>query len=87
MLKQSQTSDAVKKEFSVRIPGFKAGTYEVGMPGEECVTLECKGTSATSVNGITSSSQKDGFYDLQGRKLSGKPARGIYIEGGKKKVK
>ena len=87
MLKQSQTSDAVKKEFSVRILGFKAGTYEVGMPGEECVTLECKGTSATSVNGITSSSQKDGFYDLQGRKLSGKPARGIYIEGWKKKVK
>ena len=27
------------------------------------------------------------IYDLQGRKLSGKPARGIYIEGGKKKVK
>lgn len=26
-------------------------------------------------------------YDLQGRKLSGKPARGIYIENGKKKVK
>ena len=26
-------------------------------------------------------------YDLQGRKLSGKPARGIYIEDGKKKVK
>ena len=27
------------------------------------------------------------IYDLQGRRLSGKPARGIYIEGGKKKVK
>jgi len=27
------------------------------------------------------------LYDLSGRKLSGKPARGIYIEGGKKKVK
>ena len=26
-------------------------------------------------------------YDLQGRRLSGKPARGIYIEDGKKKVK
>ena len=26
-------------------------------------------------------------YDLQGRRLSGKPARGIYIENGKKKVK
>ena len=28
-----------------------------------------------------------GIYDLLGRKLSGKPARGIYIEDGKKKVK
>jgi hypothetical protein len=27
------------------------------------------------------------IYDLQGRRLSGKPARGIYIEDGKKKVK
>ena len=30
---------------------------------------------------------KRNYYDLQGRKLSGKPAQGIYIEGGKKKVK
>ena len=29
----------------------------------------------------------DSWYDLGGRKLSGKPARGIYIENGKKKVK
>ena len=29
----------------------------------------------------------DKYYDLQGRKLPGKPARGIYIVGGKKKVK
>lgn len=31
--------------------------------------------------------QKCYYFDLQGRKLSGKPARGIYIEDGKKKVK
>ena len=29
----------------------------------------------------------DNWYDLQGRRISGKPARGIYIEDGKKKVK
>ena len=29
----------------------------------------------------------DSRYDLSGRKLAGKPARGIYIENGKKKVK
>ena len=31
--------------------------------------------------------EEGAIYDLQGRKLSGKPARGIYIENGKKKVK
>jgi len=45
MLKQSQTSSAIRKEFCVRIPGFKAGTYEIGMPGQESVTLECTGAN------------------------------------------
>ena len=34
-----------------------------------------------------SSKTRRTIYDLQGRKLSGKPARGIYIEDGKKKLK
>ena len=89
MLKQSKTSQAVRTEFSVRIPGFKAGIYEVGMPGQEYVTLECKGNTSTSVNSINNSSiMKTGIlYDLWGRKISNAtPARGIYIEDGKKKV-
>ena len=40
-------------------------------PGKEIV-------NGKSSNGI--------WFDLQGRKLSGKPARGVYIEGGKKKA-
>ena len=35
------------------------------------------------VNGKSSNGK---WFDLQGRRLSGKPARGIYIEDGKKKV-
>ena len=31
--------------------------------------------------------EEGAIYDLQGRRLSGKPARGIYIVDGKKKVK
>ena len=47
----------------------------------------------TPVRGITSSLQKSGTYDLQGRKIvnhqlsNSKMQRGIYIEDGKKKVK
>lgn len=38
-------------------------------------------------NGILKMNHEGTLFDLQGRKLSGKPARGIYIEDGKKKVK
>ena len=41
----------------------------------------------TPVRGITLSLQRSGTYDLQGRRIFGKPQRGIYIEDGKKKVK
>ena len=43
----------------------------------------------TSVPSITSArtAESKGIYDLQGRRLSGKPAHGIYIEDGTKKVK
>ena len=40
-------------------------------------------------NGITSplvETEEGALFDLQGRKLQGKPTRGIYIENGKKKV-
>ena len=46
--------------------------------------------TTTPVNSILNdepSVNSQSHYDLQGRKLSGKPARGIYIEDGKKKVK
>ncbi|MBR4869413.1 MAG: hypothetical protein IKU12_01385, partial [Oscillospiraceae bacterium] len=85
------TDEKREKEyiFWARIPGFKAGVYQVGMPGQEYVTLECKGNTSTSVNSINNSSiMKTGIpYDLLGRKISNAtPARGIYIEDGKKKV-
>lgn len=38
-------------------------------------------------NGILKMNHEGTLFDLQGRKLSGKPARGIYIEDGKKEVK
>ena len=43
-------------------------------------------TDVTSIQNITTATttESTGIYDLQGRRLSGKPARGIYIENGKK---
>jgi len=55
-------------------------------PGDKLeIVLKDYGTSI----GLTPTLSKgEGvIYDLQGRRLSGKPARGIYIEDGKKKVK
>lgn len=40
--------------------------------------------SSTAVNSPQPTQEGGSPYDLQGRRLSGKPARGIYIENGKK---
>ena len=51
---------------------------------------EYEGCNPTGISSLTpdpSPVREGSIYDLQGRRLSGKPARGIYIESGKKKVK
>ena len=44
-------------------------------------------TTSVEKNAVLPSDKRKTFYDLQGRRLSDKPTRGIYIEDGKKKVK
>lgn len=69
----------------VRIPGFEEGTYVVN--GQ---TLVCKGADGIEpiqnelVNGKSSNSKF--IYDLSGRRIVN-PKRGLYIQGGKKKLK
>lgn len=41
---------------------------------------------AASINSVNSSAKSASTYDLQGRKLSAKPAKGMYIQGGKKYI-
>lgn len=69
--------------FDARIPGFKAGTYQVGMPGGEYVTLECKGP-ADGIETVKWGAKRTDArtYDLSGRPASGKPQRGLYIQNG-----
>jgi hypothetical protein len=44
--------------------------------------------SATSIQGIKSNTPNSGgaIFDLQGRRLSATPAKGIYIQNGKKRI-
>ncbi len=82
--------------FWAKIPGFKPGTYQVGMPGREYVTLECKdgGTTGLSEKSLTPvASREDGaIYDFSGRKINSSfftlhssfKRKGLYIQNGKK---
>ena len=54
-----------------------------------CITrsdifYELNSDTPNAVNSPQPTQKNDNLYDLQGRKLSGKPERGIYIEDGKK---
>ena len=91
---------SIKREseyiFWAKIPGFKPGTYQVGIPGREYVTLECKGGGTTSISekSLTPvAPREDGaIYDLSGRKVNFQFStfnsqfrkKGIYIQNGKK---
>ena len=72
----------------IRIPGFAPGTYQVDISGHEKVTLECKGP-ADGIDVVKSETTKTDIrtYDLQGRPVSGKPQRGLYIQGGRIKAR
>jgi hypothetical protein len=73
--------------FWAKIPGFKAGTYQVGMSGREYVTLECKGITTQIANIKTEKKVDDTIYDLSGRKIAigqQPTAKGLFIVNGKK---
>ncbi len=86
------TSDKGNRVVNLKIPDFKAGTYEVGLAGKEHVTLVCDG--ANGVEHISETlrheNQKGGVYDLSGRRVDAKAyeneklKKGIYIKDGRK---
>ena len=50
-------------------------------------TLQVKESETAGVHTVNESSYNcSSFFDLQGRRLSGKPAKGVYIENGRKRV-
>ena len=70
------------------VPSSEIDRYRNVFAGEVLPLENYDADDLTAVNGITLPSRKGDIYDLQGRKMvNGKLPRGIYIEGGKKKVK
>lgn len=65
----------------------KAATYGISCPTPdthpELFGIE---TSITSPQIVNSKSSNSKYYDLSGRRLSAPPAKGVYIENGKKRV-
>ena len=93
MMKMYSNSDTQYGEdvcYEAKIPGFKAGVYQVRMPEDEYMTLECKGPIATSMNSVVPSTQEKSIsvikttanaagncYDLNGRRLNFLPITGV----------
>ena len=75
----------VKREseyiFWAKIPGFQAGTYQVGMPGREYVTLECKGITTQIENVRAEGMASNTIYDLSGRRIGNSQLSPINAEG------
>ena len=86
----SRTTTGIPIRFDVKIPGFKAGSYQIRYYGRNPVKdVVCHGT-ATSITSITDYGkqlQPNTLYDLSGRRLTSPPERGIYIQGGKLRMK
>jgi Leucine-rich repeat (LRR) protein len=76
VMTKSQVAAAREKGWR---PRYKYGTFgEYGYPDYEGID------DPTGIVSPPGETEEGAIYDLQGRKLSGKPARGIYIESGKK---
>ena len=78
--------------FDVKIPGFNGGTYKIKYKDKNPVEVVCH-DAVTSIEDQTASDiqreryKSNAIYDLQGRRLSQAPERGIYIQDGKKVIK
>ena len=71
-----------------KIPGFKSGEYTIHFPegNQADTTLVCHG-QVTDIHNISTpvfQQTTNTIYDLSGRRLTGIPEQGIYIQGGKK---
>ena len=84
-------NDMGPDEYNTKFMYIPAGEDEENPDWEKMPNLYVGDISAdaTSIKPVIHTIDNDGthhYYDLSGRKLSGKPQRGIYIDNGKKRI-
>ena len=79
----SITPDSEKSSVECANELYETGYFASSIPDFVSDDLLDKTTSVPSITFATTA-ESTGIHDLQGRRLSRKPARGIYIEDGKK---
>ena len=91
---RSYIHEGVARVYAVPMPrqSYLLNWYDVDLHvpchGEEIKKVEVRGNDIpSSIRTISAGRQETAqTYDLQGRKVEGKPSRGIYVIGGKKRV-
>jgi hypothetical protein len=78
------TPETEKNSLDIANEMYVSGDFKSAEPTLSSPTIP----DEIQVRHITSKTMKEssGIYDLQGRRLNGKPTKGVYIESGRKTV-
>ena len=79
----SLTHYSEKKTLECANELYESGDFAASVP--DLVTLTSELLTVRSITTLTTAESSE-FYDLHGRRLSGKPTKGLYIQNGQKKV-
>ena len=67
---------------STSAPARDSSSYNNGVQRN----IELQTTVTTGIDNHSAASSSSLLYDLQGRRLNGKPEKGLYIQNGRKQV-
>ncbi len=81
VLECDATIDSPAGVYEIRISGAEAANYIISYTNGTLTVID-----PTGINGVDANNNDNAIYDLAGRKVNGKPTRGLYIVG-KKKVR
>jgi len=78
------TPETEKNSLDIANEMYESGDFKYAEPMLSSPTIP----DGIQVRGITSKTTEEssGIYDLQGRRINGKPSKGVYVENGRKTV-